>query len=79
MNPEKALKEWDRFRQGDFWRLYEALLDKEKLNNIEHLGNASKAEMEEMKFLQGINEGFKRIKSFPDRIIKALEGEVITK
>lgn len=73
------MKEWEKFKQGEFWQRYEEFFEKERRINVEHLADATKANFDDLKVLQGINEGFKRIKNLPDKLVRELEKEVIIK
>ncbi len=76
MTVRSMIESWERFRQGKFWEFYEAFFEKERKANLTHLGDCKEADFGYMKFLQGINEGFKRARLIPNKVVQELEKEV---
>ncbi len=70
------IESWERFKQGRFWSFYEEFFERERKANLEHLGSCKEADLGNMKYLQGINEGMKRARLIPDKVVKDLEIEL---
>jgi len=72
----RLIADWKKLSENSFWHYFLSKIESNRLDNLEHLGSGIGLLESELRNSQGINKGFKLIKSLPDRLIKEIQEEL---
>jgi hypothetical protein len=72
---QRLVEGFDQLVNNEFWHEFWKYIEHERLANLEDLGKDS-YEDRRLRYLQGINEAFKKFQQFPERLLNEINREL---
>lgn len=72
---QRLVEGFDQLVNNEFWHEFWKYIEAERQANLEDLGKDS-YEDRRLRYLQGINEAFKKFQQFPERLLNEINREL---